>query len=160
MDKKFNSKVIIFAVVTLVLITLFHALFFFTYGNNTICHTNAISDIMQFLPSVSDIGSFDWILILVWDIALFLDLTLNVISGMYCFVAVFTKKGSVIVAGLIFGAIIVLNYLVSFNVYLSIYIEQTFLVPYLIVMQGGVPLFVFVAGLIKRRKENEVSLAK
>lgn len=160
MDKKFNLKVTIFAVVTLVLVTLFHALFFFTYGNNTICHTNAISDIMQFMPSVSDLGSFDWILILVWDVALFLDLTLNVISGMYCFGTVFTKKGSVIIAGLIFGGIVVLNYLVSFNVYLSIYIEQTILVPFLITMQGGVPLLVFVAGLIKRRKENEVSVAK
>ncbi len=160
MDKKFTLKVTIFSVVMLVLVTTFHALFYFTYGNNTICHTNAISDIMQFLPSVSDIGSFDWILILVWDIALFLDLTLNIICAMYCFGAVFTKKWSAIIAGIIFLAIIVLNYLMSFNIYLTIFYAQTYFLPFIIFMQGVVPLIVFVGGLIKRGKKDEISMAE
>lgn len=159
-DKKFNLKVLIFVAIMFLLVVLFHALFYFTYGNNTICHTNAISDIMQFLPSVSDIGSFDWILILVWDIALFLDLTLNVISGMYCFGAVFTKKCSAIIAGIIYCGIIILNYLMSFNVYLTIFYAQTYLLPFIIFVQGGIPFVVFIFGLIKRRKQNEISLAE
>lgn len=160
MDKKFNFKTTIFALVLVVLITLFHALFYFTYGNNTICHTNAISDIMQFLPSVSDIGSFDWILILVWDIALFLDLTLNIICGMYCFGVVFIKKWSAIIACIIFLGIIVLNYLMSFNIYLTIFLAQTYFLPFIIFMQGVIPLIVFVFGLFKRRQKNEISMAK
>ncbi len=160
MDKKFNLKVILSMLSLILIIATFYAVFYFTYNYNTVCHINAISDIMQFLPSVSDIGSFDWILILIWDIALFLDLTLNTFAAVFAFSQVFTKKGSAIVATIILLVILLINYLLNFNVFMSMLIFRDYLWYYNVLVQGGIPLLLFIIGLCKRRKKDEVPVAQ
>ena len=154
-QKHFNKKVIFFSLGVIVAITLFNAVFYFTYNYNTVGHTNAISDIMQFLPTVSDLGSFDWILIMIWDIALFLDLTLSAIAGMYCFSCVFGKKAELIVAGVVLLLILIFNYILTFNVYLTIGIAQKYLWAFLAIMQVALPLIMFVIGLLQKGGDNK-----
>lgn len=163
-EKGFNKKVILWTLGVIASITLFDAVFYFTYNYNSVCHTNAISDIMQFLPSVSDIGSFDWILIMIWDVALFLDLTLSALASMYCFKNAFTKKGELIVAGIVLLLILLFNYLITFNVYLTINIAQNYLWIFIALMQVALPLIMLIFALFKNKKKevnkNEVPSEK
>lgn len=162
MDKKFNLKVILSMLGLVFSVALFYAVFYFTYNYNTVCHINAISDIMQFLPSVSDIGSFDWILILIWDVALFLDLTINVIvvTSLFCQVFNISKHKEVVslVALLI---VVVISVLMNFNIYLSMTIFRDYIYVFNIIIQGALPLLLFILGLLKRRrKKSEVLVAQ
>lgn len=155
-DKKFNLKVILSCLGVIVVITLFFLVFYATYGYNVVCHTNAISDILQVLPSVSDIGSFDWILILIWDIALFLCITLNFFGAYYSFRHAFFKKFPLAISIFIALLIFLVNYLLKFNVYISISFAKNYLCYFSIFVGFILPLLIFIVGLIKGGKKNEV----
>lgn len=159
-NKSFNLKISLSLIATIILISCFYLVFYCTYDYNSVCHTNAISDILQILPSSSDIGSFDWILILIWDIALFLDLTLNLIACIYCFKKVFFKKFSVLVAIFIMIAILIVSYSINFNIYIAIEVSQNYLWIFNQIVQVLLPLIIFVVALFKRRSINEVALEK
>lgn len=157
MEQKFNVKVIVSLLITIVLIALFYAVFYFTYNYNSVCHINAISDIMQFLPSVSDIGSFDWILILIWDIALFLDFTLSVMLVNFLFCEVFNiHKYKIIVTIVSLIIIVAFNYAINFNIFLSMTIYRDYIFAFNILIQAGLPVLLFIFGTAKRRKLNEI----
>ena len=161
MDKKFNLKLILSMLGLVFSVALFYAVFYFTYNYNTVCHINAISDIMQFLPSVSDIGSFDWILILIWDVALFLDLTINVIVVTSLFCQVFNiNKHKEVVSLVALLIVVVISVLMNFNIYLSMTIFRDYIYVFNIIIQGALPLLLFILGLIKRRKKSEVLVAQ
>ena len=161
MDKKFNLKVTLSLLSLIVAVASFYAVFYFTYGYNTVCHINAISDIMQFLPSVSDIGSFDWFLILIWDMALFLDLTLNTIILTELFCKVFNiKKNKMIVSIIVLVLVIALNILINFNIYLTMKIFRDYIYIFDSIIESLLPLALFILALIKRRKKREVLVAQ
>ena len=159
-DSKFNLKSTLWILLGIVLISAFYLFFYCTYNYNSVCHSSAISDILQVIPSNSDIGSFDWVLILVWDIALFLDLTLNTFAALYCFKKAFFNKFPAIITTLILLAILVTSLIFNFNIYITIRVSQNYLWIFNVIVQIALPLLIFIVALFKRREKNEVSLAK
>lgn len=153
-EKLFNLKILIWPLVCILLLTLFYVLFYATYNYNCICHTNAISDMLQVLPSVSDIGSFDWILILIWDIAFYLCFAINTLGAFYSFRQALFKKWQTFVSIFVAGAVFVANYILSFDTYISVGIVQNYLWIYSVVVGLGFPFVIFIFGIFKKGVKN------
>ena len=155
MDKKFFSKVLIVMFGFVLFATVFYAEVYATYSYGIVNHTNSISDILQFLPSSSDIGNFDWILILIWDIVLVLVLIVNLLCATYSFSSCVRSLPQV---WLSIGACVVifaLGFMFKFDIYSAVNLAENVLFAFSIAVQYVLPLLIFVVGLL-RRKKNEV----
>jgi spore germination protein KB len=159
-EKKMNLKIILYVLGGMLLIVALFAVFYAKYNYSSICHSNAISDLIQMSPSMSDVGSFDWLLILVWDIVLFLVFTINLLGAFYCFRHTFFKPPHIIIALILVGIVFALNFFTNFDIYFSIDFAQDYLLYFSIGIQYGLPVLIFVFALFKGGKKNEVSVAK
>lgn len=161
-EKHTDMWILICVLATILLVCLMFFVFYakFSYGSTS--HSNAISDLIQASPSISDIGSFEWIIILIWDMALFLFMTLNLFGAVYCFRHAIFKVNQNIVITVIIVAIFVINYLGHFDIFYTV----SFILDYqkfpCIAVQYGLPLMIFIFALFRKkgRKKNEVSVAK
>ena len=120
MTKRFNMRVVLSILGAIVGVVVFVAIFYSVHNYNTICHTNAISDMLQTMPLSSDVGSFDWILIILWDISLFLFFTMNVLGAFYCFRMSICDKFHIPVAVMLVVLVYVANRVVNFDIYFSV----------------------------------------
>lgn len=159
-EKNMNLKIIISVLVAILLVAFLHAVFFACYNNNTANHTNAISDLIQVSQSISDINSLDWILILIWDIVLFLTFTLNLLGAFYCFRHSLFKFHEGLTLSILLLSVFLINYFTDFDLYFGIDFAQKVLPPFCIGIQYGLPLLIFVVSLFKGGKKNEIPLAK
>lgn len=156
LDKKFNMKVTLSVLSAILFITFFIAVVYSVFSYNTLSHTNSISDILQVLPSISDLGGFDWVLILIWDVALFLYFTLNVLSAFYCFRQIFHNINQQVVAVGILAIILGSNLLTHFDIIHNIEIGQKYLLYFCMPVQYGLPLlFLIISLFIKNTKKIE-----
>ena len=151
LDKGYTKKVILSVLFGIVILTLFYTIVYSRYGYNTITHTNAISDILQVQPSSSDIGSFDWVLVLVWDSALFVNFLINAHGFAFCTRAVFEKFSPRFTAILLCALVFCVTYFLKFNIYLFISFAQNFLCYYSAFVQMVFPNILFVMYLIKKK---------
>jgi len=157
-DKKQFSKIFISLSISILMVGLFLAVSYSLFSYNSVTHTNAISDTLQLLPSISDIGSFDWIMVLVWDICLFLYFTLNVLGAFYCFRMVFLKKYQMLSVFIILATVLTVCMLVSFDVIASVNIARNYLCYYSVVMQYITPFILFVFSFKIKRNTNQKTL--
>lgn len=98
-EKYTRIKTILYVLAICLFVAFFILLFISMFGENAINHKNAISDIVQILPSNSDLGGFGWVLTLIWDMALFVyfsiliysinDLLRNVFYKKYTWITIF-----------------------------------------------------------------------
>ena len=153
------KKIIISIAISGLLLVAFYAVIYARYSYNIISHTNSISDILQVQPSSSDIGNFDWVLILVWDICLFLYLCLNTISASTCFKEAFYPIKQIYVSMFLCVAIFLVNFFLQFNIYSFVNLAEGPLVYYSLAAQYVLPVILFVFALLKKRRKNEVSIA-
>lgn len=95
----------------------FIVLFMSIFGSSSIIHNNAICDVVQVLPADSDIGNLGWILILVWDMALFIYFSIMIITSLETFRGIFTKKlpwlSVCIILSVISGAMLIIGFDIS-----------------------------------------------
>lgn len=159
MDGGFVKKVSISILISIALLTLFYMIAYSRYSYNIISHTNSISDILQVQPSSSDIGNFDWVLILIWDICLFLYFAVNLIGASYAFQSSFFKIKQVYVSIILCAGILLVNFLLDFNIYIFVNLAQENLLYYSITIQYALPLVIFFVTYFKRRRKDEVSTA-
>lgn len=160
-EKKQNLKIILPILITIFLITFFIAVVFATFKNNAVCHSNAISDMFQVLATGSDIGNFDWVLILIWDMALFLFFMFNSLGAFYCFRQTFFKKCQLLSISIILLGVFLLNVFNSFDIHNSITFMQGSASYFIIFAQYILPIFIVIFSFIlKRRKNAKVYLEK
>lgn len=159
-EKKMNLKIIISVLVASLLIALVHAVFYACYNHSVANHTNAISDLIQVSQSISDINSLDWILILIWDMVLFLTFSLNLLGAFYCFRHSLFKFHEALTLSLLLISVFLINYLTNFDFYYGIEFAEKILPPFCIAIQYGLPLLIFVVSLFKGGKKNEIPVAK
>lgn len=148
--KKFNMRVVLSILGAIVGVVAFVAIFYSVHNYNTICHTNAISDMLQTMPLSSDVGSFDWILIILWDISLFLFFTMNVLGAFYCFRMSICDKFHIPVAVILVVLVYVANRVVNFDIYLSVNLVQRYFWQVSLGVQYGLPLIIFLFALFKK----------
>lgn len=155
-DEKHKNKKIIFSILATILVLIFFiAVVYSVFKYSAICHSNSISDMLQVMPSVSDIGNFDWVLILIWDIALFLYFTFNSLGAFYCFRQTFFKKNQLLSIGIILSLILFLSMLSNFDINRGILIVQNYLSYFCLFAQYLLPLIIFVFSFkLKRSKQN------
>ena len=152
-DKKFNLKVVISILVSIVFMTVYIMIVYGVFSYSTVCHTNCISDILQTLPSASDIGSFDWIIILIWDIALFMYLTLNVLGAFYSIRQVLPKFNQQILVTILLALILGANLLSHFDIIHTVENIKTYVSYFSGAMQYAFPLlFLFFSMFHKTEK--------
>ena len=155
-EKKFNITISITILIGIILIALFFATSYSVFSYNSVCHTNSISDILQFLPSTADIGSFDWVLILVWDMALFLYFAIYTLGVFYAFRQVFVKKFDLITTGGILLVVLILAIIVNFDIELSISLAKQYFWIFSLVVEYGIPILLLAfSPRIKRRIKND-----
>ena len=143
------------------MLTIFIAITYAVFNYNAVCHSNAISDMLQIIHSTSDIGSFDWVLILIWDIALFLYFTFNALGAFYCFRQTFFKKHQILSIAIILLAVLVLSLLSSFDIYSGILFAQNIMCYFVVIPQYLLPILIFIFSFkLKRRKNDKVYLEK
>lgn len=161
MEKKSNSAIIISVLATILLIGAFFAAFYAKFNNSSVCHSNAISDLAQASPSMSDIGSFDWVLVIFWDIALYIFFSLNIFGAFYTFNHTVYKFNQVFVVCGIALTVFLIVYLNDFDVYFAVNFNLKYFKYPCIFIQYALPVLIFVVGLFKGRKiQDEVSVAK
>lgn len=160
MDKKMDLKICLSVFVTILIIGAMYAVFFAKFNNSSVTHSNAISDLIQASPSMSDVGSFDWVLILIWDIALFLIFSLNVLGALYSFRQVISVVNQTIVVGVITLSVLLIVYFNHFDIFFAIDFTMEYLKYPCIFIQYALPMLIFVVALFKRGKKDEVSVAK
>lgn len=153
-DEKFNLKVLVSVGVSVILLTIFLAIVYSVFSYATVCHTNSISDIMQVLPSSSDIGGFDWVIILIWDISLFLYLTLNVLSSYYCIKQIMPKINKTVLVCLLLIIILGSNLLTHFDIIHNVEIGKKYIVYFSSFMQYGLPVLFLVSAFIYSLKNG------
>lgn len=154
-DKKLNLKVIVTVLAFIVLMSLFMLIVYSIFSYNTISHTNSISDIMQGTPSSSDIGSFDWIVIIIWDACLFIYLTLNVLCSFYCFRQVVPKLNQRILAGALLIIVLSSNLITHFDIIHSVEICKNYLMYSSAVLQYLLPILFLIFSLFNPNKKKD-----
>jgi len=157
-DKKINLKIIVSMIIWTVIGIFFMLTVIAVFGESAICHSNAISDMLQILPSTSDLGSFDWLLVLIWDIALFLYFSLNCLCSFYCLRQLFQKLKQDVVMIIILVTIFIGNLILNFDVYFCLETIKNFIWIFSIIIQYFVPILCFIFSFkVKRRVKNEIS---
>ncbi|MBQ9792513.1 MAG: GerAB/ArcD/ProY family transporter [Clostridia bacterium] len=160
-EKKQNLKITLSILITIFLTTFFISVVFATFKNNAVCHSNAISDMVQVLATGSDIGNFDWVLILIWDIALFLFFMFNSLGAFYCFRQTFFKRWQLLSISIILLGVFLLNVFNNFDIHNGIIFMQGIASYFIIFAQYILPvLIVFFWFVLKRRKNAKVYLEK
>lgn len=160
-EKKLNLKILLPIIISIFLVAVFIAITYSVYSYNMVCHSNAISDMLQIIQTSSDIGSFDWILVLVWDIALFLFFTFNSLGAFYCFRQVAFKKKQLLSISLILIAIFLICLFTNFDIHNGVIFVQNYLSYILLVPQYLLPILIFICSFkLKRRKNAQISLEK
>jgi len=161
-EKKFNITISTTILIAIVLIALFFATIFSVFSYNSVSHTNSISDILQVLPSTADIGSFDWVLILVWDMALFLYFAIYILGAFYSFRQTFGKKYDLITTSAILIVVLILAIIVNFDIELSISLAKKYFWIFSLSIEYGIPILLFLfSPMIKRRdKADEIFMEK
>lgn len=161
MEKRSNAKIITSIFVTMLLISAFFAVFYAKYNNSSVCHLNAVSDLTQSIPSMSDVGSFDWVMILIWDVALFIFYALNALGAFYSFRQVVCNCNHLFVVCGIALTVFFIVYFNDFDIFFAVNFNLKYFKYPCLFVQYALPAFIFVGGLFKRRKiKDEVSLAK
>lgn len=143
-DKHFKAKTLLPIAFFIILITAFFVVSYCLFGYNSVCHTNSISDTLQVLPSTSDIGSLDWVLILIWDISLVLNLIINATAAVFCLkntVKVFSQKTSSII---VVVSILVMSLIASFDVFSSIQFVRNIAGYFCFAVQYALPVLIFI----------------
>lgn len=154
-EKNQNKKILFTILISIVFVAFFIAVVFAVFNYNTVCHSNAISDMLQITPSASDIGSFDWVLILIWDAALFLYFTFNSLGAFYCFRQTFFKKWQLLSISLILVSILGLNLFTNFDINTSVTIIKSYLWYFCFFAQYILPFVIFLFSFkLKRRALN------
>lgn len=159
-SEKFNLKVIVSVIAAIVFISLFLVIVYSVFSYNTVCHTNSISDIIQIIPSSSDIGGFDWVMILIWDVSLFIYFTLNVLCSFYCFRQVIPKLNQRVLVCVLLVLILASNLITNFDIIHSVEIIKNYLVYFSAVIQYLLPIIFLIFGIFKKmvNKQNKPQL--
>ena len=160
-EDKPKLKTFLGVFIAIIIICFFIASFYSVYSYNSVCHSNAISDMLQVLPTTSDIGSFDWILVLMWDTTLFLYLSLYIFGGLYCLKFIFGDRFEIVQIIVILSLIFLPNALTNFDILINIDFAKSYLMYFSIVMQYILPLIILLFSFkIKRRKYDKIPLEK
>ena len=154
-EKKYEFKIILSILLGILLIVCFYIIVYARFGYNTITHTNGISDILQVQPSSSDIGSIDWILILVWDTALFVNFLINAYGVTFCIKTLLPNISQFAASIIVASAVFVINYFGKFNIYVFVEIAQKYLCYYSAFVQGVLPNLFAVFTFFKSKKKNK-----
>lgn len=160
-EKKYNLKVILSILISILVVAFFMAIVVGAFDNNASTHSNAISDMLQIAPAASDLGNFDWILILIWDIALFLYFTFNSLGAFYCFRQTFFKKWQLFTISAILTLVLAVNLFTNFDIHNGVVFVQNYVWYFCLSMQYILPFFIFLFSFkIKRRQDVKVYLEK
>ena len=137
-------------------VAFFILLFIATFSGNAINHNNAISDVVQILPTNSDLGGFSWILTLVWDMALFVYFSILIFAANDLFRNVFYKKYTWITVAIVCFFVLGLNLVVGFDVQKMIQFVTTICVYPALIIQYAIPtiFLLFLFRLKEKRKWN------
>ena len=154
-EKHFNKKILISCGAIILALVAFYAIVYAKYGYNTITHTNAISDLLQVQPSSSDIGSFDWILILIWDTALFVSCLGNAFGFIFCVRTLFPKLSQVGVAIFLAASIFAACYAFAFNIYSFVEFAQKSLYIFSFGVQSILPNILFLVSFVRHGKTTK-----
>ena len=144
MNKKFNLKVSLIVLLFILLVSFFIAASYSLFSYNSVTHTNSISDVLQVLPSTSDTGSFDWLLILIWDIALFLSIILSFLGAFYCFRQVFFKNQIFIATIILLLIVLIPSIVINFDINTGINFVKDYASYFCLGIEIGLPVLMFV----------------
>lgn len=153
-EKKQNVKILVSVLVSIFVVAFFMAIVYAVFDYNATSHSNAISDILQIIPASSDIGNFDWVLILIWDISLFLYFTFNSLCAFYSFRQVFFKKWQLFTITAILLLVLGVNLFTSFDIHNSVIFVQNYAWPFLFIIQYVVPIIIFLFSFKLKRRDN------
>lgn len=155
-EKYTRLKVILYVVGICLFVAFFILLFISMFGNNAINHKNAISDIVQILPTNSDLGGFGWVLILIWDMALFVYFSILIYATNDLFRNVFYKKFTWISLLIISILVLGITIFVGFDINKMIQFVTGICVYPAIIIQYVLPTFflVFLFRLKEKKKWN------
>lgn len=160
-EKKQNLKVLLSVFISIFIVVFFMSIVYAVFDYNASTHSNAISDMLQIIPTASDIGNFDWILILIWDIALFLYFTFNALGAFYSFRQTFFKKWQNLTISAIMLLVLVVNVFTNFDIHNGVIFVQNYVWYFCLVVQYALPILIFLFSFkLKRRKHAEVYLEK
>ena len=153
-EKYERLKVILYVMGICLFVALFIFLFVSMFSNNAVNHKNAISDIVQILPSNSDLGGFGWVLILIWDMALFVYFSILLYAANDLLRSVFYKKFTWVTILIVCGLVLGLNLIVGLDVQKMISFATEIAVFPVLIMQYVVPtLFLVFLFRLKERKK-------
>ena len=153
-EKKSRLKIILSVLGVCLFVSFFILLFISMFGNNAVNHKNAISDVVQILPTNSDLGGFGWILTLIWDMALFVYFSILIFATNDLFRNVFYKKYSWITIVIISCLVLGLTMLIGFDVQKMIDFVTTFCVYPALIIQYVIPtIFLIFLFRLKERKK-------
>ena len=154
-EKHSTKKISITIVVSILLVVFFTAVAYSLFNYNSVTHTNSISDVLQVLPSISDIGSFDWVMVLIWDCSLFLFFTLNILGAFYSFRQVFFKKHQLLSVFIILAVMLLCCVAINFDIFGAINLVRDYGCYFSFAMQYVLPVILLIFSYkIKRRKVN------
>ena len=157
LNRKFCVKVSTIAFVAILFITFFIATSYSLFSYNSVSHTNSISDFLQVLPSTSDTGSFDWLLILVWDIALILDTCYSIYCADFCFRGAFLIKRNYFSVALMLVAIFIPSIMINFDINTGINFVKDFASYFCFGLEFGLPLLMLIFSFrLKGEKQKNV----
>ncbi len=152
-DKHFKAKILLPIAFFVLLITTFFVVSYCLFGYNSVCHTNSISDTLQVLPSTSDIGSLDWILILIWDISLILSLAINALSATFCLKNVFKNSSQKIVSIIVLSFILLISLVAKFDIFSSIQFVRNYVGYFCCGIQYLLPVLILLFSFKIKFKE-------
>lgn len=151
-EKKATKKISISIIVSILFVVFFTAIAYSLFNYNSVTHTNSISDVLQVLPSISDIGSFDWVMVLIWDCALFLFFTLNILGAFYSFRQVFFKKNQLLSVFIILAIMLACCIAINFDIFGAINLVRGYGCYLSFAVQYVLPIILFAFSFkIKRR---------
>lgn len=154
-EKKATQKISICIIISILIVVFFTAIAYSLFNYNSVTHTNSISDVLQVLPSISDIGSFDWVMVLIWDCSLFLFFTLNILGAFYSFRQVFFKKHQLMCVFIILAIMLACCVAINFDIFGAINLVRDYGCYFSFAMQYVLPVILFIFSFkIKRRDVN------
>ncbi len=157
-DKTRSLKPIVTTtLITSIIVTFFFFIFFCIFESDTLNNKEAIVDILKVLPQNSDVGNINWIITVMWQVALLVYICLyTYITRMFLEELFSFDKARIsipIVLALCLAGLLAIN----FDVNSFLLIATEYIKYFAIVCQYILPAVVAIGVALKRRKKYEKS---
>jgi spore germination protein KB len=158
-DRKKSIKPIIISIVVMsILVSFFFLVFYCVFETDTINNKEAITDVLRVLPQNSDVVNVNWVITLLWQLALLVYICLYsyisriFLEGLFNF---HNAKVSVpIVLMLVLASLLVINFDMSKLLFFLVNYAKYFA----ILCHYVLPVIIFITSLFRLRRKNEKAI--